>query len=202
MLLSLALVAMLLVALNQFIFSMGELWGRGNDLRLFDRHVRNVTRFLDETLRTVVLPPAATGTTALTIQEVRPPEGTTDNLLTFELPAGSRVLPWPEAPLPDVVCSLAVKPGEGLVLYWHSRHEKHFADQSPRATVLSPLVTAMSYDYYNPGFRTWQNQTAPQHAADGRWQAPTRLRLRFAYGAATRETVVGLPVAAEGLPLF
>ena len=58
LLLSLALIGMLLVAMNQFIFSMGELWGRGADVRLFDRHVRAVTRFMDKTLHSTVLPSA------------------------------------------------------------------------------------------------------------------------------------------------
>ena len=36
-LLSLALVGLLLIALNTFVFSMGELWGRNSDRRLFDQ---------------------------------------------------------------------------------------------------------------------------------------------------------------------
>ena len=59
-LLALALTALVLVSLNTFVFSMGELWGRNADVRLFDRHVRAVTRFLESELRTASLPPAAT----------------------------------------------------------------------------------------------------------------------------------------------
>ena len=58
MLLALALVALLLVAMNTFIFSMAELWGQRTDLRLFDQHVRAVTRFLNNELRASALPPA------------------------------------------------------------------------------------------------------------------------------------------------
>ena len=58
-LLALALTALVLVSLNVFVFSMGELWGRNSDVRLFDRHVRAVTRFLDHELRTAALPPSA-----------------------------------------------------------------------------------------------------------------------------------------------
>ena len=46
-LLSLALVALMLVALNTFVFSMGELWGKNTDIRLFEQHVRAVTRALN-----------------------------------------------------------------------------------------------------------------------------------------------------------
>jgi prepilin-type N-terminal cleavage/methylation domain-containing protein len=201
LLLSLALVGLLLVAMNQFIFSMGELWGRGADVRLFDQHVRAVTRFVEQTLHSTALP-TASGAQALAIQDVRLPDGPTGTLLTFELPAGSRVLPWPGAPLPDVVCALGVRQDQGLVLYWHSRLEQHFADEPPRATVLTPLVTGVSYDYYNATSNSWQNYQTLQRASSGQWQLPTRLRLQFAYGKMTREMIVTLPVAVGTLPLF
>ena len=201
LLLSLALIGLLLVAMNQFIFSMGELWGRGTDVRLFDRHARALTRFIERTLDSTALP-MAQGTESLGVKEVRVPDGRTLPLLTFELPEGSRVLPWPGAPLPDTVCSLAVRPDQGLVIYWHSRIETHFADEAPRATVLSPLVTGMSYDYYNAGFNHWQNYADLQRDSSGQWQLPTRLRLRFTYGKMTRETIISLPVPGQGLPVF
>ena len=201
LLLSLALVGLLLVAMNQFIFSMGELWGRGADVRLFDQHVRAVTRFVEETLHSTALP-AASGAQALGIQDVRMPDGPTGTMLTFELPAGSRVLLWPGAPLPDVVCALGVRQDQGLVLYWHSRLEQHFADEPPRATVLTPLVTGVSYDYYNASTNSWQNYPMLQRGGKGQWQLPTRLRLRFTYEKMTRETIVTVPAAVQALPLF
>jgi hypothetical protein len=201
LLLSLALVGMLLVAMNQFIFSMGELWGRGTDVRLFDRHVRAVTRFIERTLNSTALP-SARGIQPLSVQEIRTPDGGTEDLLTFELPKGSHVLVWGDVPLPDVVCSLGLRPGQGLMLYWHSRFETHFADEPPRATVLSPLVTAISYDYYNAGFDSWQSYPLLQRDSSGHWQLPTRLRLHFTYDRMTRETIITLPVASQALPLF
>src|SRR3982751_472207 len=69
-LLSLALVALMLVSLNQLVFSMGELWGRGSDVRLFDQHVRAVTRFLDHEMRSASLPPYAVAkSTPIGLQE-------------------------------------------------------------------------------------------------------------------------------------
>ena len=59
LLLALALVGLLLVAMNTLVFSMGELWGRGSEPRLFDQHVRAVTRFLENELRASALPPRA-----------------------------------------------------------------------------------------------------------------------------------------------
>lgn len=199
--LSLALVGLLLVAMNQFIFSMGELWGRGTDVRLFDRHVRAVTRFVEGTLDSTVLP-SARGVQPLQIQEVRTPDGSTQDLLTFELPAGSRILPWPQTPLPDVVCALGWRQGQGLILYWHSRLETQYSENPPRALVLSPLVTGISYDYYNANLDSWQGYSTLQRDSNGQWELPTRLRLRFAYGRLKRETVITLPTASRALPLF
>ncbi|MEY4403984.1 MAG: hypothetical protein RIR91_2019, partial [Verrucomicrobiota bacterium] len=43
-LVSLALLGILMVTLNTFLFSMSELWGGKRDQRLFDQHVRAATR--------------------------------------------------------------------------------------------------------------------------------------------------------------
>lgn len=202
-LVAMALVGLVLVSMNTFIFSMGELWGRNNDVRLFDQHVRNVTRFLQAELRSASLPPAVRPSdTAIAPKDIRNRSGLTEPLLTFELPAGSRLLAWPERPLPDVVCSLAVRPGEGLLLLWHSRLEKRFEQDPPRETVITPLVTSLTYEYYNPDFRNWRSETSLVKDSNGELKSPQRLRLKFAYGKLTRETVVLLPAPVEGLPLF
>lgn len=202
-LLAMALVGMLLVALNTFVFSMGELWGKNTDVRLFDQHVRAVTRFLEHELRSAVLPPAArAGATPLAGQEIRPANGATDTLLTFELPAGSRLLVWPERPLPEVVCSLQAREREGLILLWHSRLEKNFDTDSPRELVVTPLVSALAYDYYDPDFKRWTTEAVLKKDANGGALAPQRLRLKFNYAKMTKETVITLPSAVEGLPNF
>jgi Prokaryotic N-terminal methylation motif len=200
-LLAIALVGLMMIALNTFIFSMGELWGRGTDQRLFDQHVRAVTHFLEEEMRAAVLPPAArTGSTPIAGQEIQPENGSSDNLLTFELPEGTRLVTWPDHALPEVVCSLQARSGEGLVLLWHSRLETKFADDPPREMVISPMVTALSYDYYDPNFKNWTTETALKKDTNGVLETPQRLRLKFTYGALTRESVVALPDTAEGLP--
>jgi prepilin-type N-terminal cleavage/methylation domain-containing protein len=202
-LLSLALLSMMLVAMNTFVFSMGELWGKNTDVRLFDQHVRAVTRFLERELRSATLPPAArSGSTPIVGQEVRPSSGPSDTLLTFELPAGSRLLLWPEQPLPEVVCSLQVREREGLVLLWHSRLEKNFDVDAPRETVVTPFVSGLAYDYYDPEFKRWSTETALKKDATGAVTTPQRLRLKFAYGKLTKETVVALVSPTEGLPNF
>lgn len=202
-LLALALVGLVLVAMNSFIFSMSELWGRNNDVRAFEQHVRNVTRFLEGELRTAALPPNGTPKeAAVAPQEVRNHSGVIEPLITFELPSGSRLINWPERPLPDVVCSLAVRDRDGLILLWHSRLEKRFEQDPPRETVITPLVTAMSYEYYDPDFKRWQTETALRREGNGDYKIPQRLRLRFTYGKLTRESMIALPATTEGLPFL
>lgn len=202
-LIALALAGLLMVALNTFIFSMGELWGRNSDLRLFDQHVRAVTRFLEEQLRAATLPPAGDAETApVTVQEVRTQGGMTETLLTFELFEGSRLFAWPGQPLPEVVCSLSVRDGAGLLFLWHSRLEKDFADQPPRETLVSPLVSALSYDYYDESFKNWKTETTPRRNAAGEYEAPQRLRVKFTYQNRSQEVFIVLPSVTQGLPVF
>ncbi len=204
-LVAVAMLGALLLALNVFIFSMGEIWGQNGDQRLFEQHVRAVTRHVERLVRNAAIAPGAlaAATTALTPQESRLPSSATEATLTFELPEGDRVLPWPgEAPLPDVVCALAVQDGKGLLLYWHSRLETRFADDPPRGLVLTPLVTALSYDYYNADFKSWQNQPRLQRDAAGKWQMPERIRLRFTHDKLTAETAITLPATTGALPAF
>ena len=201
-LLALALVALLLVALNTFVFSMAELWGKRSDVRLFDQHVRAVTRFLEHELRAASLPPAARpNSKPIALQEVQPQNGMMEKMVTFELPAGSRLFSWPERPLPEVVCSFQARQNEGLVVLWHSRLEKNFDTDPPRETVVTPLVTGMSYDYYDPDTTRWTNETTVKSDPQGQPMTPQRIRLKFAYAKMTRETVVSLPTPGEALPL-
>ena len=202
-LLSLALVSLLLVALNTFVFSMSELWGLRTEHRLFDQHVRAVTRFLERELRAAALPPAARpNSTPIALQEIRPQNGLMEKLLTFELPAGSRLFTWPDRPLPEVVCSFQARPNEGLVMLWHSRLEKDFETDAPRETVVTPLVSSLAYDYYDADTQRWSSETTLKSDPQGQPMAPQRLRLKFAYGKLTREALVSLPMPGEGLPVF
>ncbi len=200
---SLALVGLLLVAMNTFVFSMGELWGQKSEHRLFDQHVRAVTRFLEHELRAAALPPAArANSTPIALEEIRPQNGMMEKMLTFELPSGSRLFHWPDRPLPEVVCSFQARRDEGLVILWHSRLEKNFDTDAPRETIVTPLVNAMTYDYYDAEANKWTNETLVKTDNQGKPMTPQRLRLQFAYGKMTREAVVTLPAAGEALPNF
>ncbi|MDP1581491.1 MAG: prepilin-type N-terminal cleavage/methylation domain-containing protein, partial [Candidatus Didemnitutus sp.] len=110
-----ALLGALLLALNFFVFSMAEIWGQGAERRLFEQHVRAVTREVEALLRQAALPPVA-GETPVFAREIRLEDGRRVTALTFELPSGATRLPWRTVALPDVVCSLVQQEGRGLML--------------------------------------------------------------------------------------
>ncbi len=199
-LLSLALLASLLLAMNQFILSMGELWGRNRQQRLFDQHVRAVTRHVDDLLQRGAQAPEEARRLRMVASPV--PGVGTGPLLTFDLAAGDRLLPWPDRPLPDVQCALDVVQGQGLLLYWQSRWELDFERAAPRSTVISPLVGRVEYEYYRKESRAWETR-AP--AVSGTGEAPTvpaRLRLHFQYDRYTATEVVTIPPVVPALPVF
>jgi prepilin-type N-terminal cleavage/methylation domain-containing protein len=202
-LLALALLAALLVAINQFVFSITEAWTKNQEQFLFVEHTRAVTRHLDGLLHTAAASAMASTPVAgaPAIAEIRTPDGTAD-LLAFDLPAGDRLFTWPAAPLPEVQCALAWRREAGLVLYWKSRLETAFADENPRVAVLSPFVTSLRYDYYNDTTRTWTTVDTPRKDTTGNYEAPRRIRLKFHRKNRDYEEIITLPVIAQGLPAY
>ena len=146
LLLALALLTMLVTALLTFVFSMGEIWGRGGDKRLFEQHVNAVTRHVESLLRRAAWPRGGAGLAEpFSIDEVRT-AGTRADLVGFELLDGDRLMEWPGNPLPEVRCHLALVVNRGLVLYWQSLLEEDVARKPPRAALISPLVTTLAYE--------------------------------------------------------
>ena len=203
-LLALVLLAALLLAINQFVFSITEAWTKNQDEFVFVQHTRAVTRHLDELLQTAANS-ARAGTPAAgapAVAEVKTPEGPTAVLLAFDLPVGDRLLVWPAAPLPEVQCALAWRKEDGLVLYWKSRLEADFANANPRLAVLSPFVTALSYDYYDAKTDTWSAEDTLQKNASGNYESPRRLRLKFHRKNRDYEETITLPAITQGLPAY
>jgi len=201
-LLALALLAALLTAINQFVFSITEAWTKNQDQFIFVQHTRAVTRHLDELL--LASAASARGNTpaagAPAVAEVRLPEGGTDDLLTFDLPMGDRLLTWPSTPLPEVQCALAWREADGLVLYYKSRLEEDFADANPRMAVLSPFATSLTYDYYDTTTELWSTEDSLQKDSSGNYEAPRRIRIKFKRKNQEYEETITLPAITEGLP--
>jgi prepilin-type N-terminal cleavage/methylation domain-containing protein len=169
-LLSLALVGIVLVGLNVFVFSMGELWGKNTDVRLFDQHVRAVTRYLQREMLRASLPPAASvNATPVGVQPVTPSGGSQSNLVTY-------------------------------MVLWHSDLENHFNDDPPRETLVSPFVTMLGYDYYDTDFNKWTTESSLRTDSSGNPLPPQRLRVTFYYDRLTRVALIAIPATQQGLP--
>jgi prepilin-type N-terminal cleavage/methylation domain-containing protein len=195
-LLALALLGSLLVALNVFVFSMAEVWGKGRDERLFGQHCRAVSAHVEDLLRAAVLGPGGDG---LAIKEVKQENGGETPELCFTLADGDRLLPWPSAAIPDVELSFTVDPrGKGLILHWQSVLELRREQEAPRVVVVSPFVVSMGWDYYDESFKRWETVEEPKREPDGTYLLPKRLRLRFAYNKLTAERVLRVPTHGEG----
>lgn len=218
--------ASLIVAALTFAFSMGELWGNGSETRVFDQHVRGVSRFLESMLRNAEAPPeeAQSGVgpqqaPVLPEQQQagvdladppivwRKPRGngySGEELLTFQLPESPGILVWPDQPLPFVVCSLRVDPEDGLFLLWKSRLEIDFEDESPREFRLSPFVKSISYFYYDDSENnsSWESRDQPETASGNEKEVPVRIRLHFAYHGLERTSDIVLPGLVAGVPLY
>ncbi len=203
-LLALALLAALLMAISQFVFNITEVWTKNQDQFVFVQHTRAVTRHLDELLQTAVA--SARGSSpaagAPAGAEMKTPEGSTADLLSFDLPVGDRLFVWPSTPLPEVQCALAWREQDGLVLYWKSRLETDFADVNPRMAVLSPFVTSLTYDYFDPTTDTWSTEATLQKDSSGNFEAPRRIRIKFKRKNQELEETIIIPVTQEGLPAY
>jgi len=203
LMIALVLMAAVIIGLNTFVFAMTELWGRGRDYRLFDQHARALTRFLELELRTAALPPrVGRDIAAVEAREVEVDFGRREDLLVFGLREGSRILQWPSRPLPDVWAALEVVADEGLVMHWHSVHEEDFNNAPPRQLVLSPLVSAISYEYFEADFGNWQLEERLRTGPDGELETPGRIRLTFTYREQEIQTIIPLTLFGEGLPPF
>lgn len=203
-LLALVLLAALLTALNQFVFSITEVWTRRQEHFVFIQHARAVSRHVGELLQAAAASARQSGTTlgAAAPAECPLPQGRA-TLLQFDLPASDRVMVWAARPLPEVQCALGWTRDDGLVLYWKSRLELDFASAPMRPAVLSPYVTALSYDYYDETAESWENKPELQRGPGDTYLAPRRIRLRFQRGKEEVEEIIPLPdPAGQGVPAF
>lgn len=195
-LLALAILAGLLAAMNTFLFSMSELWGKGRDARLFDQHVRAATRQVRTTLEEAVL---GEGGAALRMAEIELPSGIREPRLTFTLPAGGKLTAWPEGPLPDIDFSLGFEEAYGLVLTWRSRAETERDANDWHTTVISPFADGIRYGYYDADLGRWRMEDAPLRESDGvAYRQPARIEITYSRGKRKTVSQIELPLRREG----
>jgi len=95
--------------------------------------------------------------------------------------------------------SLYVDPDKGLALQWQSRLEINREQTDLHATILSPFVKSLAYEYYDADLRTWKVEEEPvREPAGTAWRKPARLHLRFERGTLKQEVVLDLPIRRPG----
>ncbi len=197
--------AAILVAVTTFVFSMGELWGKGANVWLFQKHVRGVSRFLEQSLQSSGWKmPQGDEEAPIYWGERGGRAYQNEKLLTFELEKSPGVLIWPESPLPYVVCSLEFDKNEGLFMLWRSRLEEDFGEEEPRKTLISPFVTDLKYYYLDPEDEDaeWEVEDDPQKEADSEYILPQRIELVFEYQGKEEKRQIILPTVFNGIPSF
>lgn len=199
-LLAIALAGGLIIAANMFILSMGELWGRGTDERMFEQHVRGVSRFLENLSRSAVASDQEG-----TIFKMDTPKGYESlgaPLLNFEVKEAPGVCVWPGKPLPRVVVWLNVNREDGLVFLWKSRLEEDYGEVPPRTTGVSKFVSAVAYEYYDDGRLEWRREDGPIIDSDGSARLPGHVLLTFTRGEESREVSIALPTKGAKVLLW
>lgn len=196
MLVSLAILGVLMVTLNTFLFSMSELWGGGRDQRLFDQHARAATALVRAAFEQATYGPSASG---VALQDVDDGAGSTKPRLSFLLADAGRLADWPEAPLPDVDFNVFVEEGRGLVFQWQSRLELERDKTDKHETVISPFVAAIHYEYYDADLKEWKVEDEPvNETGSTAWKKPVRIHLMFERGSLKSEKVINLPIKRSG----
>ncbi|HAT60744.1 MAG TPA: hypothetical protein DCS60_08250 [Opitutae bacterium] len=197
--------AALLVAATTFVFALGELWGKGANVWLFQKHVRGVSRFLEQSIQKSGWK-TSTGEAQTPVYWSNRGGRAYENeqLLTFELDKSPGVLVWPEMPLPHVVCSLKLDEEDGLYLLWRSRLETDFKEEEPRKTLISPFVTEINYYYLEAEDEEaeWEIEDDPNKEADGQFLLPQRIEITFEYEGREEKRQIVLPVSFDGVPFF
>lgn len=197
--------AAILVAATTFVFSLGELWGKGANIWLFQKHVRGVSRFLEQSFQTSSWKLADGEAESVVYWSNRGGrEYENEELLTFELEKSPGVLVWPEDPLPYVVCSLELDEEDGLYLLWRSRLEEDFGEEEPRKTLISPFVKRINYFYIDTEDENaeWEVEDDPVKEADGTFTLPQRIEIVFEYEGQEEKRQIPLPSLFDGVPMF
>lgn len=195
-LLSLAILAAVLVALNSLLFGIVGGWGEGRDSRLFDQHRRALARQLGEAAEAAA---NRAGGVAWNIDKVAWSGREEAPRVTWSMPDAGRLASWPAEPLPDVDLALEVDRDRGLVLGWRSRAETDAEADSWHEAVLSPFVRRLEFAYAAEAGRpaTVSETPLPTDGFTG-WRQPDHLRIHLERGRDKAEIRVRLAGKREG----
>lgn len=118
-------------------------------------------------------------------------------LLCFKFSANNiPLIVWDKGgPLPVVTGYIYLIPKEGLFLLWQSDEQKK--EEKMERTLISPLVTKLSYDYYDQENNTWEQSEKPLESSEGELRLPEVLTLTFQYHGQEEKLRANLPLTSS-----
>jgi hypothetical protein len=127
-----------------------------------------------------------------------------DPYLSFVLPADNPIVVLENAPPQPVRCFLEYKQDEGLEMIWVPPPQPNDEEiNAVRRTMLSPVVTGMTYFYYDPNQQSWQNSdTPPKNPLTGNYVLPDYIRLTFNLDGKISNMTVTIPPAQTSVPIY
>ena len=180
--LAIAVAGFVVTSAVSLLVSVTSIWSERSERHFFADHVDGVTEFLNATF-------AASGTEIVNSpdenQELIDNEELLDNeelsdepirwerppgfakyqepLLNFSMSDNSPILVGLEnTPTLGINAFLYFDPDEGLSLLWHSRIQEDVEDINDLSrTLISPLVTKITYIYWDERFEGWEEEERP-----------------------------------------
>ncbi len=126
-------------------------------------------------------------------------------LLNFSMSDDSPILVGPEnTPTLGINAFLHFDPDEGLSLLWHSMIQEDVENLNDlNRTLISPLVTKITYIYWDERFEAWEEEEQPMEG-DGQDQyiLPRFVKLLFEYEGVTKERILTIPVPTRSALIF
>ena len=128
-----------------------------------------------------------------------------DPLLHFELPKAPPLLVGLEnAPLLGLSVFLYFDQNEGLSLLWYSKlQEETEATSDLRRSLISSLVTAIDYIYWDERFEKWETEdTSKEGDGIDQYLLPRFIKLTFEYEGVTQERTFAIPVPIKSALIY
>lgn len=109
-----------------------------------------------------------------------------------------------DAPVTGLSVFLYFDREDGLSFLWYSLLQEETEDLNDmRRTEISPLVTAMTFVYWDDRFETWEEEDEPKEGeGNDEYLLPRFLKLTFEYQGETKERTLAIPVASTHALIF
>jgi hypothetical protein len=122
--------------------------------------------------------------------------------LSFRVDDNDPLLVWPSGPRPPATAWLYFKDGEGLSIIWQTDEQKSTDPSALQRTMLSPLVTKVEFNYYDPSTEQWSVSDTPVTDVNGNQLLPTFIRLTFTINGKEEPMIVNIPASTATVPLY